>query len=152
MLTIQEREIIVRMHEQNKIQEEIASAVGCSQQMVSRWIKRFKDTGSLETRPRSGRPTALTKEVKASLKKKIKAKLEKANESFNGVSTKEIKELIAKEVGNSYSMRHVERIMHDLGFSLIMPRTTHVRHDQEKVNTFRDEFKKNLKKSIWIMK
>lgn len=152
MLTLKEREIIIRMHKQGKIQEEIASAVGCSQQMVSRWIKRFKETGSLVTRSRSGRPSKLTKEVKASLKKKIKTILENANKSFNGVSTKEIKELIFKEIGNDYSMRHVERIMHQLGFSLIMPRTTHVRHDQEKVDNFRDEFKKNLKTSMWIMK
>lgn len=40
-------------------------------------------------------------------------------------------------------MRHIERIIHRLGFSLITPRPQHLRHDQKKVDNFRDEFKKN---------
>lgn len=152
MLSIKERNLIVKMYNKGKIQQEIAELIGCSQPTVNYWIQRFKKNESLETKPRSGRPTILSEDVKSSLKKKIENLLKNANDSFNSVSTKEIKDLIASELGVNYSMRHVERIMHDLGFSLITPRTTHVRHDQEKVDNFRDEFKKKLKKSMWIMK
>ena len=49
-------------------------------------------------------------------------------------------------------MRHVERIMHKLGFSLITPRPQHLRHDQNKVDKFREDFKKNFNRSMWAMK
>ncbi len=152
MLSIQERKLIVRMHSKGKNQQTIADLIGCSQPTVNHWISRYKRNESLETRPRSGRPTKLSKEVKASLKKKILNKIESANNNFSCVSTKEIKDLIIEEIDISYSIRHVERIMHQLGFSLIMPRTMHVRHDQEKVDTFRDEFKKNFSQPMWTMK
>ena len=67
------------------------------------------------------------------------------------MSTKQIKKLIRKEIGEEYTMQHIERIMHKLGFSLITPRPQHLRHDQNKVDNFRDEFKKNFNRSMWVM-
>lgn len=152
MLTISDRQIIVRLNLQGKTQQSIANIVGCSQQMVSRWIKRSKETDSLESRPRSGRPTKLKGMILNQLKKKILEKIEFTNKEFNSVSTKEIKDLISQEIGEVYSIRHVERIMHKLGFSLITPRPQHLRHDQNAVDSFRDEFKKNFNRSTWVMK
>ena len=63
----------------------------------------------------------------------------------------QVKAFIHKEIGEIYSLRHVERIMHKLGFSLITPRPQHIRHDQKKVDTFRKEFKKNSNRSMWAM-
>ena len=73
-------------------------------------------------------------------KEKIRTKIQKANDKFCSVSTTEIGKIICKEINKDYSMRHIERIMHTLGFSLVTPRSQHIRHDQEKVDTFRDEF------------
>jgi len=70
---------------------------------------------------------------------------------YCSVSTKQVNDLIFQEIGETYSFRHVERIMHKLGFSLITPRPQHLRHDQEKVDEFRDEFKKNFPRSMWFM-
>ncbi len=148
MISISERKIIMRLHAQGKTQQTIANIVGCSQQMVSRWIYRFKKTNSLESRPRSGRPTKLKGKTLKLVKKKILNKINSANSEYNGVSTKQLKEVIRQEIGKTYSIRHVERIMHKLGFSLITPRPQHLRHDQNKVDTFRDEFKKNLNRNI----
>jgi len=33
-----------------------------------------------------------------------------------------------------------------------MPRPQHLKHDQEKVDKFRDEFKKNSNRNMWVMK
>ncbi|MGE0793375.1 MAG: winged helix-turn-helix domain-containing protein [Candidatus Woesearchaeota archaeon] len=152
MLTISDRKIIVRLNSQGKKQQDIADIVGCSQQMVSRWIKRSKETDSLESRPRSGRPTKLKNKNLKFLREKILTKIESANSEYNSISTKQISELIRHEIGEVYSMRHVQRLMHKLGFSLITPRTQHLKHDQEKVDNFRDEFKKNFNRSMWTMK
>ena len=40
---------------------------------------------------------------------------------------------------------------HKIGFSLITPRQQHIRHDQGKVDKFREEFKKNSNRRIWVV-
>ena len=65
MLAVQERKLILHMNESGKTQEEIAHMLGCSQACVSKWISKSKSGRSLETLPRSGRPTRLnTKTLK----------------------------------------------------------------------------------------
>ena len=151
MLDAKEREIIVKLHNNGKGQGEISRLIGCSQPTVHRWIKCGLAGRTLQTLSRSGRPTKLTKKAISGLKKKIVAEIEAANDEFCSVNTKEIRKLIHRDIGEFYSLRHVERIMHKLGFSLITPRPQHLRHDQAKVDRFRDEFKKNLHRRIWAM-
>jgi len=151
MINIKERELIVRLHQQKRNQQEIADLIGCSQPTVHKWITRFKKGKTLDTLPRSGRPTKLTKKTLNKLKKKILNKIQDANNEFCSVNTKQIGKIIHQEIGELYSLRHIERIMHKLGFSLITPRPQHLRHDQEKVDKFRDEFKKNSNRNMWVM-
>ena len=152
MLSVAERNLIVKLHLQGKNQQSIADLIGCSQPTVNLWIHRNKSKLGLKTLPRSGRPTKLKGTTFSNLKKTILEKIHSANDEYNNVSTKKIRDLITKEIGVTYSIRHVERLMHKLGFSLITPRPQHVRHDQDKVDSFRDEFKKNSKTNIWVMK
>ena len=151
MLSKKERELIISLHDKKKNQEEISELIGCSQPTVHRWIKHNSHGRTLDTLPKSGRPTKLTKNNIAKLKKKIVATVESANKDFCSVNTKQIGKIIHQEIGEMYSLRHVERIMHKLGFSLIAPRPQHLRHDQEKVDKFREEFKKNSNRRIWAM-
>lgn len=151
MISIKERELIVKFHQQGKNQQEIADLLGCSQPTAHKWITRFKRGETLNTLPRSGRPTKLTKKTLSQLKEKILIRIKDANNKYCSVSTKQVKKLIQQEVDENYSMRHIERIMHRLGFSLITPRPQHLRHEQEKVDKFRDEFKKNFNRSMWVM-
>lgn len=151
MISITERKQIVRWHQQGKNQQEIADLIGCSQPTVHKWIKCFRSRRTLHTLPRSGRPTKLTKNNFARLKNKILAKIKTVNNEYCSVSTRQVGDIIHQEIGEAYSLRHVERIMHKLGFSLITPRPQHIRHDQDKVDKFRDDFKKNFNRSMWTM-
>ena len=151
MLTKNQREIILKMNEEDTKQEKIANVIGCSQATVSRWIKHYKSGRTLETLPKSGRPTKLKHNMLKKLRLKLLKEVKKANEKYCSLNTKQLSSIIKKEVGKEYSIRHVERIMHKLGFSLITPRPQHLRHDQQKVDTFRDEFKKKLKRNTWVM-
>ncbi len=151
MISIKERKLIIQWDEKGKTQQEIAELLNCHQASVSRFLAKYKHRGIMTDLPRSGRPTKLTKQRLRSLKKKILGEIESANNEFCSVSTKQIGELIRQEMGELYSLRHVERIMHKIGFSLITPRPQHLRHDQTKVDRFRDEFKKNLHRRIWVM-
>ena len=151
MISIKERKLIIQWNEKGKTQQEIAELLNCHQSSISRFIRKYKLNGIVQNLPRSGRPTKLTKQRLSSLKKKILAEIESANDEFCSVSTKQISGLIHMEIGELYSLRHVERIMHKIGFSLITPRPQHVRHNQDNVNKFRDEFKKKLHRRIWVM-
>ena len=152
MISIEKRKLIVELHQKGKKQQEIADLIGCSQPTVNLWIHRKMSKHGLKTRPRSGRPTKLNKSYLEKLKHILKEKIEQKNSQFGFLTTKELSKIILKEVGILYSIRHVERIMHKLGFSLITPRTMHTRHDQKAVDNFRSDFKKNFNRNIWIMK
>ena len=152
MLSIPERKLIVKLHRQGKKQVEISQLVGCAQSAVHRWIKRNRTSSSFISKPRSGRPTKLTTKNISLIKQKVKEKIEQENAQFCSVTTKEIRDIIHREIGELYSLRHVERLMHKMGFSLITPRTTHTKHDQKAVDEFREEFKKKSSRNIWIMR
>jgi len=151
MLTVEQREIILKLREKGKKQQQIADIIGCSQVSVSKWISRYKSGRTLNTLPRSGRPTKLKDKFLKKLRSKIIKEVKKANENFCSLNTKQLSEIVKKETRREYSMRHIERLMHKLGFSLITPRPQHIRHDQRKIDTFRDEFKKNFKRNTWII-
>jgi len=151
MLTFQERKLILRMNESSKTQEEIAHLLGCSQACVSKWISKSKSGRSLETLPRSGRPTKLTTKALKSLQKKVFHAIRSVNDDYGSLNTKELSLLITEEIGEEYSLRHVERILHKIGLSLIKPRSKHIKQDPQKIEEFREKFKKNFKRSIWII-
>lgn len=151
MISIKERELILKWDKEGKNQQEIAELLQCHQTSVSRFLAKYNQKGVIQNLPRSGRPTKLTKKTLSQLKQKIKAEITSANDKFCSVNTKEVGKIIRQEVGEAYSLRHVERIMHKIGFSLITPRPQHIRHDQEKADKFRDEFKKNFNRSMWGM-
>ncbi len=151
MLTVEQRKIILNLREDGKKQQQIADIVGCSQVSVSKWISRHKSGRTLKTLPRSGRPTKLKEKFLKNLRKKLLREIKEANKEFGSLDTKQLSEIIEKEVGKKYSLRHVERIMHRLDFSLITPRSEHIRHDPKRVKEFRKEFKKNSNRNMWIM-
>jgi len=151
MLTVKERKIIIKLNEEGKKQEYIAGVIGCSQATISKWISRYKSGRTLETLPRSGRPTKLNKARLKKLRSKLLSEVKKVNKKYCSLSTKQLAGMIKKEVGREYSMRHVERIMHKLGFSLIKPRAKHIKQDPLKVEEFREQFKKNFNKNIWVL-
>lgn len=151
MLTKQQREMIIKLKQDGKKQQQIANFLDCSQAAVSKWLSKHKSGRTLETLPRSGRPTKLTKDKLKKLKNKLLLEVKNANRKFCSLNTKQLSNIIKKEVGKAYSIRHVERIMHKLGFSLITPRARHIKHDQNKVDEFKDMFKKNFSRSTWVL-
>ncbi|MBI2137119.1 winged helix-turn-helix domain-containing protein [Candidatus Woesearchaeota archaeon] len=152
MLNLTQRELIVKLSKQRKKQQEIANIIGCSQPTVNFWLQREKNGSSLQTLPRSGRPTPLTKNTMSRLKREFVKEAREANKKFCSINTKQFYDMINSKTNMNYSPRHCRRILHKLNFSRITPRSRHMRSDPQKVAEFREEFKKNLKKNIWVMK
>ncbi|GAF82235.1 unnamed protein product [marine sediment metagenome] len=145
-----ERELIVKLRREGRTCMEVAEILGVSKSKVSFWSCRFNETGCLEDKPRGGRPTPLTEEKLQEMKEKIKETI-LGQKGRAGLSSKEILVSIEKETGRTYTIRHVERLLHKMGFSLITPRVNHIRKDEKAQEKFREEFKKNYKTSMWTI-
>jgi len=143
-----ERELIIKLRKEGKTCIEVADILGISKSAVSFWTCRYNETGCLEDKPRGGRPTLLTEEKLQEMKGKIKETVLE-QEDRAGLSSKEILVFIKKETGRTYTLRHVERLLHKMGFSLITPRVNHIRKDEKAQEKFREGFKKNYRTSIW---
>lgn len=152
MIDLQMRELILRWRREGKTQQEIAGLAGCNQSAISRLIVKHKKTGSVKNLQRSGRPTPLSKTTLIQLKAEFKRAAIAANKNFCSIDVKQFSDIIENKTHKKYSSRHVERILHKLDFSRITPRPQHIKNDPKKVKQFREEFKKNSKQSIWVMK
>ncbi len=90
---------------------EVASDLHRSKAWACEWLKRYYKEGSdgLKNRPKSGRPTELSKEIEYQIKKELK-------ESSYGWTTKQEEELIRKKSGIKYHYIHIYRILRKRGF------------------------------------
>lgn len=144
-----ERELIVKLANEKRTTREIASILGISKSKSAFWVKRFRETKSLQDKSRKGRPTPLTNDELNSIRSQIKSKMFEPKKA--GVSSKEILELIEHKTKRKYTLRHVQRLLHKMGLSLITPRVSHIRKDEKAQNKFREEFKKNSSRNIWAI-
>lgn len=142
-----ERELIVKLANEKKTVREIASILGISKSKASFWANRYKKTKSLADKPRSGRPTPLTNDELGFVRNQIKLRILEPKKA--GISSKEVLQLIENKTKRKYTLRHTQRLLHKMGLSLITPRVSHIRKDEKAQNKFREEFKKNLSRSIW---
>ena len=145
---IKEMELIIKFHQEGKSSYDIAGILDISQTKASFWIRRYRETKSLENLPRSGRPTPLTNESLNSIAKAIELQIVNPRGRL-GISSKEVLSLIESKIKRRYTLRHAERLLHKMGFSLITPRVNHIRKDEHAQEKFRGMFKKNSIRSIW---
>lgn len=145
------RKTIVKLYAKGKTQEEISNLLDIPQSTVSYWIVRHRETGSVKNRPRSGRPAMIAKAQRKQLNKELLGDPPSryGGESF-GWTTKAAIDYVAQKYGVKYSMRRMQELFHKFGLSLITPRTEHKRDSSVMRTVYRDDFKKNSRKNIWI--
>lgn len=148
-LTIREK--IISLHKKGMSTRAVARLLDICKSKSAFWVKRYKENGNLENKPRSGRPTPLTKKALKEIKSTIESQM-LAAEGKTGIRTKEVLQLIENKVSKKYTLRHAERILHKLDFSLVTPRTHHINKDPIAQDNFRREFKKNLRRNIWVVR
>jgi transposase len=72
-----------------------------------KWYKRYSDEGikGLRDRPRSGKPSAISKEVKERIGQEL------ANSNI-GWDIKQVMDLVQKRTGVKYHKEHIRRLLH----------------------------------------
>jgi transposase len=145
------RQKIVSLHEKRKSTREIAYLLDISKSKAAYWVKRYKETGNLEDKPRSGKPSKLSKDELNELKKVL---LDFPPDRLGGKSvgwlTKMAIQYVKDTYGKTYSMRRMQELFHVLGLNLITPRSEHKNASFAARTVFRMDFKKNSKRNIWI--
>jgi hypothetical protein len=68
-----------------------------------------------------------------------------------GINSKEFLQLIEHKINRKYSLRHAQRILHRIGFSLITPSVSHIRKNEKAQQKFREGvfFRSNKKLIIF---
>jgi transposase len=145
------RQNIIKLHDKGKKQTEISYLLDVPQSTVSYWIIRYNKEKKLTDRPHSGRPSQLSKEQKAEIKKILHdfPPSRYGGESM-GWTTKLLIQYIKDNFGKSFGMRYAQKIMHKYGIELITPRSEHAKSSYAARTVYRMDFKKNSKKNIWV--
>lgn len=145
------RKTIIKLYQKGKTQEEISGLLDIPRSTISYWIVRHRKTKSLVDKSRSGRPSRLSKENISKLKERLLDTPPKryGGESF-GWTTKMAMEFIRENFGVDYGMRQVQKLFHKAGLSLITPRSQHSKSSYAARYIYKEEFKKNSKKNIWV--
>jgi transposase len=120
---------------EGKSLHEIGDEFRCVPSKVHYWKERFKQDGHVEglrDRPRSGRPSLLSKR-KEEMIQRIIERPRITREGISSWSTTHVRELIRTKAGVTYTTRHVIRLMHRWGFEKIKPRPEHCRAASKRV-------------------
>jgi transposase len=143
------RQAIIQLHKKGKKQTEISYLLDVPQQTVSYWIIRYKQTGNLEDKKKTGTKPKLSKENFQELKTTL---LDFPPSRYGGESigwlTKMAIDYVKKTYNVTYSMRRMQEIFHDFGLNLITPRLEHKKSSYAARTVYRMDFKKNSKKNI----
>ncbi len=145
------RKSIIKLHEKGKSQMDISYLLEIPQTTVSFWIRRFKQTKNLLDKAHPGKQSKLSKEKLILVKKHL---LGYAPQRYGGQSlgwtTKIAIDFVYGKFGVKYSMRRMQEFFRKFGLSLITPRSDYYKSSLLARNSFREEFKKNSKTSIWL--
>ena len=131
--------LVLKVEGDGMVPARVAKELRRSRAWASDWLARYSDEGvdGLRTRPRSGRPPKLPREVAIRIQKKLK-------ESKQGWTTKQAYEMIVKESGIEYHQNYIYELLHTWDFKEKVPRKVHVNAASEEDKA---AFKKRQRKS-----
>lgn len=108
-MSIDMRELIIKLHLEKKSLREIAKTVGKTHSTIQSVIKKFKNTGSVDTLPRKGRPKILSSRDKRNIIKKIVINPR--------LSAPKLAADFALETGKTIHAENIRRVLRKSGFN-----------------------------------
>lgn len=141
------RLMVAIAYKQNKSPAEIEETFGISEKNVYLWLDRFEKRGiegALYDESKPGRPAKLTDEEFNELEAVLHESPEEAG--YDGIqvwSPKFVQHWLKSQFDVEYTLRHIRRLMDDLGLSWRTARPEHYELDPEEVAEFQDTYKKS---------
>ena len=149
---IKQRLHILLLLREGWTQREAAKMLHISNGIVPFWKARFESGGfeNLEDKKGRGIKPKMNDEDLSMLGSSIEEGVLMEDGYRRGYKTKDVIEFINSNFGIGYSARHCRRILQSFDCSLQVPRPRNKSRNQEEVDKFKQEFKKNEK--VWMMK
>ena len=148
---IKQRLHIILLLREGRTQREVAKMIHISNGIVPFWKARFESGGfaSLQDKEGRGIKPKLDEEELSMLGSAIEEGILLEDGYRRGHKTKDVIEFINSNFGIKYTARHCRRILQMINCSLQVPRPRNKSRNQEDVNKFKRDFKKNEK--VWAM-
>jgi len=144
---VKERLQILLYTRRGYTQREIVDLLLASKGKVSFWKQRFESEGfkGLYDKDGRGRKAELTDEKLSMLASALAEGYLMSNGYTRPYKTKDVVKFILDNFKITYTIRHVRRLLQQIGLRLKVPRPRHKKRNQEDVDKFKVEFKKNFK-------
>jgi transposase len=126
----------------------VAELIKKSRKTIQTWVKIFNEDGLKAITPNlpPGRPSRLNEEQKESLKADVLTHPRELGYDFSNWEGKSVAHHIKQKFGVELSVRQVQRLLHEIGFTLQRPRYAFPKADPEKKKEFLTNFKK-----VWTL-
>ena len=146
-VNIRERLQIILFLRRGYTQREVSDLLHLSVGIVPFWKKRFEKYSFEGLKDREGRGVKrkMSDEQLSMLRSTLDEPIVMENGYSRGWQSKDVRVFLREEFEIVYTRQYVNRLLHLLGISLQVPRPRHKRRNQQAVNEFKIELKKNLK-------
>lgn len=128
-------------------QREVARMLHVSNGKIPFWKSRFETEGFEGLKDKEGRGVKpeISEEQLSMLRSAMEEPVRTADGYSRGWISKDVRIFIQEQFNLSFTRQHICILIHKIGCSLQVPRPRNKRRNQEAVNQFKIEFKKNLK-------
>lgn len=140
---------IIRLDEEGVSRKQIASLTDCSQAWVSKVLKRCRQQGKENVRPKGpppGHRPALGEEQLNELASILKGEALAYGFDSDGWSQKRIARVIEERYGVHHDPSHISRLLKKIGFTRQKPRVRDYRRDEAQVAQWKTQDLPALKK------
>jgi len=146
-IKVKERLQILLYTRKGYTQREVVDMLLVSKGKVFFWKQRFElqGFGGLYDKEGRGRKAELTEEELSMLASSLADGYLMKNGYTRPYKTKDVVTFLLDNFEIEYTVRHVRRLLQQIGLRLKVPRPRHKRRNQENVEEFKLEFKKNFK-------
>ena len=129
----------VILAKQGRAAAEIAEVLGCSLRAVKNWVAQYNRGGAaaLRERPRSGRPRLLDPEHYPRLKRRLDEP-PRPEDGTCVLRGADVQRILRQEFGAAMGRQAVYDLLHQLGYSSLMPRPQHEEADPEVQEFFKE--------------
>lgn len=146
---IKSRIKIILFLREGRTQREVSANLRISTGIVPFWKERFESEGTkgLQDKKGRGRKSDLNKKQLKYLLSAIDKGIEMKDGYRRGFKTKDVREFIQNNFSRSYTTRNCLKILRKIGYTLKVPRPRNKRRNQNDVDEFKEQFKKNFQ--VW---
>ena len=149
---VKERVQIILFLKEKESYREISSRLRITIGLITYWKKRFERNGieGLKDKKGRGRKSDLDKNQLKEISSAIDKGIQMKDGYKRGYKTKDVREFIQDKFRINYTIRNCFKILRRLGYNLKVPRPRNKSRNQNSVDEFKEQFKKNFQ--VWTRK